>query len=73
MENTGQIQNGAIIPDQPLQYPNGTRVNFEVHQVTSTQCQRLRQYGQLRGRIKIASDFDVLPDNIATAFGVSSE
>jgi prevent-host-death family protein len=29
--------------------------------------------GQWRGRVKIAEDFDVLPDDIAAAFGIVPE
>jgi len=32
-----------------------------------------RQPGALKGKIKIAADFDVLPDDVATAFGMGKE
>ena len=35
-----------------------------------TEHRRPRQPGALRGRIRIADDFDDLPDDIARAFGV---
>lgn len=34
---------------------------------------RARRPGALRGRIRIATDFDELPDDLARAFGVSPE
>jgi prevent-host-death family protein len=32
-----------------------------------------RQPGALKGKIKIAADFDVLPDDVARAFGMVGE
>ncbi len=34
---------------------------------------RTRKPGALKGRIKIAADFDILPYDIAAAFGVAAE
>jgi len=36
-----------------------------------TRQQKPRVPGLLRGKIRIGSDFDVLPDDVASAFGVA--
>jgi prevent-host-death family protein len=36
------------------------------------ESEKARQGGQWRGKIRIAKDFDELPENIAIAFGVST-
>ena len=35
--------------------------------------QKARQPGALKGKIKISHDFDMLPDDIAKAFGMEQE
>ncbi len=35
--------------------------------------QKARKPGALKGKIKISDDFDVLPDDIAKAFGMEQE
>ena len=74
MESFGRIKNGAIVPDQPLSLPDGTRVQFALVSPKDSNGQETpRQGGQLNGQIKIADDFDSLPTNIAEAFGMKSE
>lgn len=74
MENSGQIQNGAIVPDQPLTLPEGTRVQFALVSAKDVATSEIpRKGGQLNGQIQIADDFDILPSDIAESFGMESE
>ena len=74
MESSGQIQNGAIVPDQPLSLPEGTRVQFALVSTEDVATNGIpRKGGQLNGQIQIADDFDDLPTDIADAFGMESE
>ena len=76
MESYGRIESGAIVPDQPLSLPEGARVQFalvssdEFSPEGSNGEKAPRQGGQLAGRIEIADNFDILPDDIAEAFGM---
>ncbi len=68
----GHVRNGAIVLDQPLQVPEGTVARVELltsNQSGSTPPQR-RQGGLWKGRVVIAPDFDLLPDDIQEAFGM---
>lgn len=68
----GQVSNGSIIPDEPLQLPEGVRVTLEVQteaDATSLKAQP-RQGGWWKGKVQIADDFDNLPADIAKAFGM---
>ena len=74
MENSGQIQNGAIVPDQPLSLPEGTRVQFGVMPAKAdTADGNARIGGQLKNQIQIADDFDELPSDVAEPFGMESQ
>ncbi len=68
----GHVQNGAIVLDQPLHVPEGTMARVELltsNQSGATPAQP-RQGGQWKGRVVIAPDFDLLPDDIQEAFGM---
>ena len=68
----GHVQNGAIVLDQPLYVPEGTVARVELltsNQSGATPAQP-RQGGQWKGRVVIAPDFDLLPDDIQEAFGM---
>ena len=77
MEKSGQIQNGAIVPDQPLSLPEGTRVQFGVEPVEPVEADaadgNARIGGQLKNKIQIADDFDELPGDVAEPFGMESQ
>ena len=74
MKSFGRIKNGAIVPDQPLSLPDGTRVEFAlVSPKDSNRQETPRQGGQLNNQIKIADDFDSLPSDIVEAFGIKPE
>ena len=79
MESYGRIENGAIVPDQPLSLPEGARVQFALVASDEFSPEGIdgkktpRQGGQLNGRIEIADDFDSLPSDIAEAFGMKPE
>ena len=68
----GHVRNGTIVLDQPLKAPEGTVVRVEV--LTPSQSGKIplqpRQGGQWKGRVVIAPDFDLLPDDIQEAFGM---
>ncbi len=70
----GKVQDGVIVPDQSL--PEGVQVQIEVvpnvDSPTPIKKPR-RQGGMWKGKIWIADDFDVLPDDIADAFGMSPQ
>lgn len=67
----GKVQDGVVVPDETL--PEGAQVQIEVVQDESTSPapkKPRRQGGMWKGKIHIADDFDVLPDDIADAFGM---
>lgn len=68
----GHVRNGAIVFDQPLHVPEGTVARVEL--LTSNQNgatpPQPRQGGQWKGRVVVAPDFDLLPDDIQEAFGM---
>lgn len=68
----GRVRNGVIVLDQPLQVPEGTVARVEL--LTSNQSGSMpsppRRGGQWKGRVVIAPDFDLLPDDIQEAFGM---
>lgn len=72
---TGTIHQGAIVPDKPLGLAEGARVELEVTGTSQQKEQKdeknRRQGGWLKDQIRIADDFDDLPDDISKAFGIS--
>lgn len=71
MTLTGRVRNGVVVFDKPLQVPDGTvaRVDLLTSDQTMTPTQP-RKGGQWKGQVVIASDFDILPDDIQEAFGM---
>ena len=68
----GHFQNGVVVPDEPINVPEGTTVKIEV--IKCDQPQTLPRVGGMwKGQVKIAEDFDVLPPDLADAFGVGIE
>ena len=68
----GHVRNGAIVLDQPLLVPEGTvaRVELLISEPNESTPLQPRQGGQWQGRVVIAPDFDILPDDIQEAFGM---
>jgi hypothetical protein len=70
----GVVHNGVVVPNEPLQVPEGTQVTIEV---ASPSLQPLdsskapRQGGWWNGQVTIAPDFDELPEEIREAFGMN--
>lgn len=54
----GRIQNGLVIPDEPVDLPDGTKVRIEV--INATPEKLKRQGGVWNGQVVIADDFDTL-------------
>jgi predicted DNA-binding antitoxin AbrB/MazE fold protein len=70
----GVVQNGVIVPNEPLTVPEGTHVTIEIATADVVQAVSSlapRQGGWLKGRVTIAPDFDELPDEIREAFGMN--
>lgn len=70
----GVVQNGIIIPIEPLNVPEGTRVTIEIVSpdvVQDESSSNPRQGGWWNGQVTIATDFDELPDDIREAFGMN--
>ena len=69
----GVVQNGVVVPKEPLTVPEGTHVTIEI--VTelgpTNSMMAPRQGGWLKGQVTISPDFDVLPDEIREAFGMN--
>ncbi len=68
----GHVRNGVVVFDQPLQVPDGTvaRVDLLAPNHNESASPQPRQGGQWKGRVVIAPDFDLLPDDIQEAFGI---
>lgn len=62
----GSVQNGVVVLDEPADLVDGTQVKVEVVAMPEPQP---RRGGQWKGRVKIADDFNELPDELAEAFG----
>ena len=70
---TGQVHNGVIVPDKPAEFPEGASVRIELLASANTGTSTApRVSGIWQGQVRIAEDFDQLPDDIAEAFGVRS-
>ncbi len=68
----GHVQNGAVVFDQPLSVPDGTPARVDLlNSETPPAATQRRQGGQWRGQVAIARDFDMLPDDIREAFGMT--
>jgi len=68
----GHVQNGVVVFDQPLQVPDGTlaRVDVLTWNHGPSALSQPRQGGQWKGRVVIAPDFDLLPEDLQEAFGM---
>jgi len=70
----GIVHNGVVVPNEPLQLPDGTHVTIEVaisdaDPTDSTNAPR--QGGWWMGQLTVAPDFDELPEDIREAFGMN--
>ncbi len=72
MTLTGHVRNGVVVFDQPLQVPDGTvvRVDLPTPSRIASAPPQPRQGGQWKGRVVIAPDFDLLPDDLQEALGM---
>ena len=68
----GQVRDGRIVFDEPLHVPDGTvaRVDFLPPAPTTAAPPEQRRGGQWKGRVVVAPDFDVLPDDLREALGM---
>lgn len=74
----GHVENGVIVLDDSTILPDGTSVRIEVVPQTSQSAKtesaeptvQKRVGGQYRDQIRIAPDFDELPEDLAQAFGM---
>ena len=69
----GHVRNGVVVFDQPLQVLDGTvaRVDLSTPSQSASAPPEPRQGGQWKGRVVIASDFDLLPDDLQEALGMN--
>lgn len=58
-----RVRNGRLVVDEPVDLPEGTEVELEGE--VSAPAPRRPRFGSMAGRIKIADDFDELPDDFA--------
>lgn len=72
MTLTGHVRNGVVVFDQPLQVPDGTVVRVDLPTLSriASASPQPRQGGQWKGRVVIAPDFDLLPDDLQEALGM---
>ena len=72
MTAMGHVRNGVVVFDQPLQVPDGTvaRVDLLTANQIAAAPPQPRQGGQWKGRVAVAPDFDLLPDDIQEALGM---
>jgi hypothetical protein len=68
----GQVRNGMVVFDEPVQVPDGTvaRVDLLTPSGSTAASPHPRQGGQWKGQVIIAPDFDILPDDIQEALGI---
>jgi hypothetical protein len=70
----GRVRNGVVVPDEPGALPEGAAVCVALVNETAAETKpasaERREGGWWRGRVRIADDFDELPDDLAEAFGV---
>lgn len=55
-----RVRHGRLVVDEPVDLPEGTVIELE-GKAPSDPARRPR-FGSMAGRIKIAADFDALPD-----------
>ncbi len=70
----GVVQNGVVVPSEPLTVPEGTHVTIEIATPDIGQTDSSkgpRQGGWLKGQVTVAPDFEELPDEIREAFGMN--
>ena len=68
---TGQVHNGVVVPDKPLEIPEGATVRIELLPTANTGKSNPPRVGGIwKGQVQIAEDFDQLPDDLADAFGI---
>lgn len=74
MSLEGHVRNGVIELEEGIHLPEGTTVRVEVTQSVTTKGNGLasprRQGGQYAGKIWIAPDFDVWPEEIQESWGM---
>jgi len=68
----GRVQNAIVILDEPDSLPEGAEVGVEVVESSEAPVQR-RRGGMWKEQIRIADDFDELPDDLADGFGMRPE
>jgi len=68
----GHVRNGVVVFDEPLDVPDGTAARVDLFTLNPNESAppRPREGGQWKGRVVIAPDFDLLPDDIQEAFGM---
>jgi len=68
----GQVHNGMVVPDNPLELPEGAIVRIELLSTANTgKSTPLPRVGGIwKGQVQIAEDFDQLPDDLAEAFEI---
>lgn len=67
----GRVRDGVVVPDEPGTLPEGAEVQIElVAGKMPPETSKLRQGGMWNGQVRIADDFDQLPDDLADAFGM---
>ncbi len=74
-EFRGRFLKGVCcVPDEPVDVPDGTCVRIEILPAVITEKSRRkgRKGGIWKGQVAIAPDFDVLPAEVAAAFGVGA-
>ena len=68
---TGQVHNGVVVPDKPLELPEGATVRIELLPNANTGKSNAPRVGGIwNGQVQIAEDFDQLPDDLAETFGI---
>ena len=67
----GRVRDGVVVPDEPGLLTEGAEVQIQVVPPQNAPGTKpARRGGQWQGQVKIAEDFDQLPDDLADAFGM---
>jgi hypothetical protein len=70
---TGHVQNGVVILDDPNQLPEGAVVRIElVASPADVPPLPRRRGGVWKGQVRMAADFDELPEELRDAFEMNS-
>lgn len=70
---TGHVHNGMVVPDKPLELPEGASVRIELLPTANLGKSISPRVGGIwKGQVHIAEDFDQLPDDLAEAFGMGT-